>query len=176
MRLLKEEEEAKVLKKLENLLGDQIKDLLENKKLYFNNKKVLLVTDEQVKAVSQFSRDKIISVGVIIGKFTKNDNFRITISSLSTLQKYGLYKVWIKPSAEMNFLYGNNALKSHILRISENIPRNAGVFVYNQYDTPLGFGLMAVNNNSYNRARTGDIVVLTQADNGEYIRNEANIA
>lgn len=176
MRTLKSDEEVKVLAKLKLFIGDHVQELLENHKLYLNNQKILLITEEQLKAVGQIKRENIVSCGVIIGKFTKNNNFRITISSLHTLHRYAIHKVWIKLSAEMNYLYGNNALKSHVLKISENIPMNAGLFVYNQYDTPLGFGLMAVNNNSYSRARTGDIVVLNQSDNGEYVRSEANIA
>ncbi|CAG2100468.1 unnamed protein product [Medioppia subpectinata] len=101
---------------------------------------------------------------------------KITVTAFHPLHKFGLYKVWIKHSAEMNFLYGNNALRSHIHRISESIPMNAGVFVYDQNDIPLGFGLLAVNSISYSRARGGDIIVLRQADNGEYIRSESNLA
>ncbi|KAI4290934.1 60S ribosome subunit biogenesis protein NIP7 [Pancytospora philotis] len=176
MRTLTEEEEKKVMTKLQNFIGDAVKDLLEDSKLYFNNQKVLLLSEKMLKATSQIRRKEIICAGPIIGKFTKGANFRITITALHTLHKYALHKVWIKASAEMNFLYGNNALRSHVSKISESIPINAGVFVYNHQDVPLGFGLIALNNNSYQKARGGDIVVLSQADNGEYVRNETAVA
>lgn len=176
MRALSEQEEEKVVGKLRLFVGDATKDLLSDKRLHYNNQKILLITDGILKATSQLKRKEIISAGTIIGKFTKHDNFRITITALHALQEYALHRVWIKASAEMNFLYGNNALRSHVQKVSEDIPMNAGVFVYNHANTPLGFGILAVGPSSYAKARGGDIVVLQQADNGEYVRRELSIA
>jgi len=33
------------------------------------------------------------------------------------------YKVWVKPSAELSFLYGNHVLKAGLGRITENTPQ-----------------------------------------------------
>lgn len=176
MRKLKQEEEQKVLERLNYYIGDNTQEILSQYELMLNNQRVFLVKKDILKASSQIGRDSIVMCGVILGKITKTNNFRITITALHTLHKYALHKVWIKTSAEMNFLYGNNALKSHIHKISENIPLNAGIFVYDSHDIPLGFGVMSVNPTSYSRAHAGDAIVLTQADNGEYIRNEKNIA
>lgn len=175
MRVLKPEEEKKVMDKLQYYIGDNTKDLLSGYKLRLNNQRVFLATDELLRACSQLGRGQIVACGSILGKMTKSENFRVAVTAVHTLHRYANHKVWIKSSAEMNFLYGNNALKSHVHKVSENIPLNAGVFVYNAHDLPLGFGVMAVNPASYSRANGGDPVVLAQADNGEYIRNEKNI-
>lgn len=175
MRALTGEEEEKVMSKLRQFIGDATKDLLEDRQLCYNNQKVLLVSERMRKATSQIPRKQLVSCGEVVGKFTKGNSFRITIAALHVLHRYALHKVWIKASAEMNFLYGNNALKSHVQKVSEDIPINAGVFVYNHVNTPLGFGIIAVNPTSYSRARGGDPVVLLQADNGEYIRKEATV-
>lgn len=175
MRTLKSEEEKKVLDKLQIYIGDHHKDLLSDYELRLNNQRVYLIKKELLKAISQIGRDKIASCGITLGKVTKTENFRISVTAMYVLSQYALHKVWIKASAEMNYLYGNNALKSHIFKISENIPMNGAVFVYNQRDIPLGFGLVSVNPNSYTKARGGDSVILTQADTGEYIRNEKNL-
>lgn len=176
MRTLTEDEEKKVMNKLHIFIGDAKKDLLEGNVLYYNNQKVLLLSSQLLKATSQIKRKQIISAGPIIGKFTKGNNFRITITAMNILHKYALHKVWIKASAEMNFLYGNNALRSHIQKVSEDIPMNGGVFAYNHNGTPLGFGIIAVAPSSYAKARGGDVILLSQVDNGEYIRKETNIA
>lgn len=176
MRTLKPEEEQKVMDRLQYYIGDNTKDLLSIYELRLNNQRVFLANKEILKACSQLGRDQIIACGVTLGKITKSNNFRITITALHTLHKFALYRVWIKPSAEMNFLYGNNALKSHVHRISEAIPMNAGVFVLSQHQVPLGFGVMSVGPASYAKARGGDPIVLRQADNGEYIRSEASLA
>ena len=46
--------------------------------------------------------------------------------------------MWIKPGGEMSFLYGNNVLKAHLGRITENTPKYHGVVFYSMSDVPLG--------------------------------------
>ena len=47
------------------------------------------------------------------------------------------YKIWVKPSGEQSFLYGNHVLKSGLGRITENTPQYQGVIVYSMNDLPL---------------------------------------
>lgn len=52
-------------------------------------------------------------------------------------------RVWVKPNAEQQFLYGNNILKSGVGRMSEGCEARQGVVVYSMSDMPLGFGITA---------------------------------
>jgi len=86
------------------------------------------------------------------------------------------YKVWVKPSAEMSFLYGNDVPKSGIARMTEAIPQYAGVVVLSLTGTPLGFGR---SNHTTDRCKDLDpaaVAVLHQADVGEYLRMEDELA
>jgi len=60
------------------------------------------------------------------------------------------YKIWVKASAEQQFLYGNHILKSGIGRMTENIEKYQGVVIYSMNDLPLVnnvfFTLMRVSN------------------------------
>ena len=47
------------------------------------------------------------------------------------------YKIWLKPSAEQQFVYGNNILKSGLGRITESTPQYQGVIIYSMSDLPL---------------------------------------
>lgn len=49
---------------------------------------------------------------MVVGKF------RLHISCLDYLAQYAKYKVWVKPGAEMSFLYGNNITKAALARIT----------------------------------------------------------
>ena len=75
----------------------------------------------------------------------------------------------------MSYLYGNNVLKSSMARITEGTPVNAGVVVYSMSDVPLGFGVIARATEDCRRLDPHSIVVLHQADIGEYLRNENEI-
>ena len=50
---------------------------------------------------------------------------------------YFQYKIWLKPSAEQQYLYGHHVMKSGLGRITENTPQYQGVIVYNMADLPL---------------------------------------
>ena len=54
------------------------------------------------------------------------------------MPKLAVAQVWVKPAAEMQFLYGNHVLKSGLGRITEATPAYTGVVVYSMTDVPLG--------------------------------------
>ncbi|EOB11336.1 60S ribosome subunit biogenesis protein NIP7 [Nosema bombycis CQ1] len=176
MRDLRADEENKVMNKLKFFIGDNIKEIVnKDRNLYLHKRRVLLINKNVAKAVSPIGIKSLVFAGTIIGKFTKNDNFKLKISSLNLLSPFAIYKVWIKKSAEMNYLYGNNALKSHIHRITDSIPLNSGVFVYSQNDIPLGFGVTSHKPEAFQGLKGYNIVVIRQGDNGEYVRGEHKI-
>lgn len=45
--------------------------------------------------------------------------------------------MWLKTSAEQQFLYGHNVMKSGLGRISESVNRYQGVVLYSMNDLPL---------------------------------------
>ena len=77
------------------------------------------------------------------------------------------WQVWLKPVAEMSFLYGNNVLKSGLGRMTEHTPAHTGVVVYSMSDVPLGFGVAAKSTADCRRADPSTVVVFHQSDVGE---------
>ena len=86
--------------------------------------------------------------------------------------QYAKHKVWVKPAAEMSFLYGNHVPKAGLGRITENTPAYAGVVVLNMSNIPLGFGIAAHSTDECRGLEPTAHVVLHQADVGEYLREE----
>jgi 60S ribosome subunit biogenesis protein NIP7 len=124
-----------------------------------------------MKASTSISRDSLLHVGTCLGKFTKSGKFRLHITAIEYLAQYAKYKVWVKPSAEMSFLYGNNVTKNGLARITENTPQFAGVVVFSMAsDIPLGFGVAAQSTEHCQTLDPMGNVVLHQADIGEYLR------
>jgi 60S ribosome subunit biogenesis protein NIP7 len=146
------------------------------------------------ESVSNFavsvSRDKLLSLGTCIGKFTKTGKFRLHITALDIIAPHARYKVWVKPNGEMPFLYGGHVVKAHVGRWSEDCPEHQGVVVYSMNDTPLvsrpiwiglrtgqltlrqGFGVTARSTAEARRLDPTGIVVFRQGDVGEYLREE----
>ena len=88
---------------------------------------------------------------------------------------FPLDRVWVKPSAEMAFLYGNHVPKQGLGRITEGTPQYAGVVVCSMRDVPLGFGVAGFSTEQCHLLEPTATVVLHQADVGEYIRSEAEV-
>ncbi|KYQ50506.1 putative oxidoreductase yrbE [Trachymyrmex zeteki] len=83
-----------------------------------------------------------------------------------------IHKIWVKPSAEQQFLYGNNIMKSGLARITEGINQYQGVVVFSMNDLPLGFGVAAKNTADCKHADPVAIICFHEADIGDYIRSE----
>ncbi len=49
--------------------------------------------------------------------------FKLHITALPHIAQYAKNKVWVKPSSEMRFLYGNHVLKAGLGRITDNTPQ-----------------------------------------------------
>lgn len=46
-------------------------------------------------------RNNLLSVGTMIGKFTKTGKFRLNLTALDVIAPHARYKVWIKQNGEM---------------------------------------------------------------------------
>jgi len=180
MRPLTPEETRIFFEKLANYIGRSIKHLLDAKggKFCFrmHNDRVYYLRKDIVGFAKSVGRKNLMSAGVCFGKFQQRTrNFRLHVTALEYLSQYAQYKIWIKPKAEMSFIYGNHVLKAQVSRVTENAPQYHGVIVYNQQDIPLGFGSMAKSTTDSRKLDPTAIMVFNQADVGEYLRSESTL-
>ena len=134
--------------------------------------RVYYVSERLMRLSTNIGKDALLSLGTCLGKFTKSRKFHLKITALPILAQYAKYKVWLKPAAEMTYLYGNHVPKVGIARMTEAIPQYAGVLVLNLTDIPLGFGVAAHSTETATAVDATAAVVLHQADVGEYLREE----
>ena len=78
--------------------------------------RVFYCSERVMKAAIAFPRDDLVSLGVCFGKFTRSGKFHLKVTCLDLLAAHARHKVWVKPSAEMSFLYGNDIAKSGVAR------------------------------------------------------------
>ena len=148
MRPLTDEETVQLFSKLEKFIGTEgIAQLVDRKDIphvfRLHKSRIFYLSETQVKESSNFSRDKLISIGICVGKVTHSGKIRLTIHFLEVLAQFAKYKVWLKPSAEMSYLYGSHVTKVGISKVTEGIPQYAGVVVFSESMLPLGFGVAA---------------------------------
>ncbi|XP_009605219.1 uncharacterized protein LOC107808294 [Nicotiana tabacum] len=184
MRPLDEQETTQVFEKLHKFVGNNLKNIVENPShegpdntpgrycFRLQRNRVYYVSESLVKRATNIKRDNLIALGTQIGKFTKGGKFHLTVQCLGLLAGHAKHKVWLKPTSEMSFLYGNNVLKGGVGRITESISEHDGVVVFSMSDVPLGFGVAAKSTQDCRKMDPNGIVVLHQADIGEYLRME----
>ncbi|KAJ5313473.1 uncharacterized protein N7443_000357 [Penicillium atrosanguineum] len=196
MRQLTEEETKTLFSKLAHYTGRSLNSLVAptdgGPQMVFRlqGSRVYYMPLAIANLATSIPRDNLLSAGTQMGKFTKTGKFRLNLTCLDVVAPHARYKLWIKANGEMPFLYGGNVVKAHVGRWSEDCPEHSGVIVYNQDDTPLGFGgnislgrlnMRELTNGQIVSARatqeakkldpTG-IVLFRQADVGEYLREE----
>ncbi|KAF4120735.1 60S ribosome subunit biogenesis protein NIP7 [Geosmithia morbida] len=182
MRPLTEQETQTLFKKLADYTGPSLKNLIapldsspDSDRYVFRlsgQNRVYYVLLSIANIATSISRDKLLSLGVCIGKFTKTGKFRMHITALPVIAPHARHKIWIRPNGVMPFLYGSNIVKAHIGRFSEDCPEHQGVIVYSMEDVPLGFGVTARSTADSRRLDPTGIVCFRQADCGEYLRDE----
>lgn len=114
-------------------------------------------------------------MGVCFGKFTKSGKFTLHVTALDFIAQYARYKIWLKNTSEMSYLYGNHILKAHIGKMTEDIPEHQGVVVYSSADIPLGFAVTSKSSAACAKLDPTAIAAYHQTDIGEYLRDEENL-
>ncbi|KAF7383079.1 60S ribosome subunit biogenesis protein NIP7 [Vespula maculifrons] len=176
MKRLSEERTKLVFEKLKKYIGENIKNLIDRPDgtYCFREKKdrIYYVSEKILSLAHTVSPDHLVSLGTCLGKFTKSGKFKLHITALNYLAPYAQHKLWVKSSAEQQFLYGHHVLKSGLGRITENTGQYQGVIVFSMNDIPLGFGVMAKSTLECKNADPMATICFHQADIGEYIRSE----
>ena len=177
MRPLTEEELKTLFEKLAKYIGQGVKALIDRPDgrwcFRLHRDRVYYVSEQQVKHANALPRDQLASIGCMFGKFTKSKKFRLHVTCLDYVAQHAQYRVWLKPSAEQAFLYGNHVRKAGLGRITEDTPQYNGVVVLNMSDVPLGFGTAAKSTAEVRKLDPQGIVAFHQADVGEYLRDES---
>ncbi|PSN43948.1 60S ribosome subunit biogenesis protein NIP7 [Blattella germanica] len=176
MKRLDDAKTTLVFEKLSKYIGPNVKLLIDRPDGTYcfreRKERVYYVPEKLMQIGHTLPQQNLVNMGTCFGKFTKTGKFRLHITALNFLAPYAQYKMWLKPSAEQQFLYGHHVLKSGLGRITENTPKYQGIVVLSMSDMPLGFGLSAKTTAECKHADPMAVICFHQADIGEYIRAE----
>jgi 60S ribosome subunit biogenesis protein NIP7 len=179
MRPLSDEETRVFFEKLAKYIGKNVRQMLTAKNnqgeeyvFRLHKNKVYYLSSTMLKFAISIAFDRLLSVGICFGAFTKSGKFQLHVTCLDYLAQFAPYKVWVKPNSELSFLYGSHVLKNGLGRMTEDTPQYQGVVVMSMNNTPLGFGITARSTEECRALHPTDVVVFHQADVGEYLREE----
>ena len=180
MRPLNQNEAQLFFEKLAKFIGDNAKTLVERDggqwTFCVHNNRVYYMKKEVESYCPPFAHKLLLSAGICMGKFTKKGRFFLQVTALPVIAPLAQYKVWVKSSAEIGFLYGQHILKEGVENITEGTPRNAGVIIFNPNNLPIGIGVALQSSVQLRLAAPSIMAVANQGDLGEYLRAESQIA
>jgi 60S ribosome subunit biogenesis protein NIP7 len=137
--------------------------------------RVYYVSEQLMRMATNFKGHDLLALGTCFAKITHSGKIHLQCTCLDHLAKHALHKVWLKPTAENSFLYGNHVTKQGLGRITDAAPQHGGVVVLNLQDVPLGFGILAQPTSACKDLDPTASVVLHQSDVGEYLRLESTL-
>eukprot|EP01006_Ploeotia_vitrea_P012214 TRINITY_DN3244_c0_g1_i1.p1 TRINITY_DN3244_c0_g1~~TRINITY_DN3244_c0_g1_i1.p1 ORF type:complete len:181 (-),score=3.65 TRINITY_DN3244_c0_g1_i1:153-695(-) len=179
MRPLTEQEGKVLFEKLAKYIGANTSYLIDRPDepwvFRLHNQRVLYMTERIAKKAEAVGREQLMSAGIVFGRFTHSGKFKLEVTCLDFLAQYAQYKVWIKPSQEQSYTYGNHLTRAGLGRITEGCPRYQGVVVFNMADIPIGFGVTAHSTQGCRKVEANTIVLFHEADIGTYLRDEEHL-
>jgi 60S ribosome subunit biogenesis protein NIP7 len=179
MRPCTDEELRALLEKLMKFIGKNVELLLHKAEqphcFRVHKGRVYYVSEQLMRMATNFKGHDLLALGTCFAKITHSGKIHLQCTCLDHLAKHALHKVWLKPTAENSFLYGNHVTKQGLGRITDAAPQHGGVVVLNLQDVPLGFGILAQPTSACKDMDPTASVVLHQSDVGEYLRLESTL-
>ena len=179
MRPLTEDESRVFLEKLSRYVGRNAAALVSRSDaphaFRLHRDRVFYVREALLRLAENVPRDKLCALGTCLGKFTKSGKFRLHVTALDHISAHARCRLWLKPTAEMSYLYGNHVLKAHVARMTEDIGEHEGVVVMSTGDIPLGFAVSAKSAAMCVKLDPTAMFAFHQADIGEYLRDEQTL-
>ena len=179
MRPLTPEETQQLLDKLAKYIGPNTKHLVERSDeewvFRLHNARVWYMPKRLAKLASCVAKKNLMAIGVLFAKVTHHGHMRIQVTALEYIAQYAPFKVWVKPAQEQAFLYGGRITRAGLGRITEETPQYQGVAVFNMADIPIGFGVTAQGTLQCRKCEMNTVVLLHEADVGEYHRSESKL-
>ncbi|CAK9093482.1 unnamed protein product [Durusdinium trenchii] len=116
MRALTDDETRLVFEKLKKYIGQNLRQMVDRADGIFlfrlHKERVFYMSERLLKHAGHIPKKELLSAGVCIGKFTHSRKFRLQITALDYLARLAQYRVWLKPSGEQHFVYGNHVVKA----------------------------------------------------------------
>mmetsp|Transcript_4128 Transcript_4128/g.9851 ORF Transcript_4128/g.9851 Transcript_4128/m.9851 type:complete len:179 (+) Transcript_4128:1361-1897(+) len=176
MRVLLKEEIRLFLTKLVKYQGDEIVEFLRDNK-YSNctyrlqRGRIFYSSYPIIAKAGNFLKNKIGSIGVCIGRFSKTGKFFILIPGEVLMEKILKKKiVSLTLKGEKTFLYGSNLSKDMIHEISNNLKKGDGIVLKGMNGLIVGLGELLKSIIFVKVSRQKEMLIINHADIGSYIR------
>ena len=121
---------------------------------------------KELKDIKSFT--KPVMMGLYLGE-DKKDKFIPSLALLAILAKTSTEKAYVKDIGEIDFIYGKDLRKRHIVKFEGETKIGFLKLVMNKNEECLGYGKIVGEKNSEG------VIVKNVLDIGDYIRREKNL-
>ncbi len=185
-RLINEIEKKIIITTLSNI-SPKILPLLYNlEKLLFistyklhiedNSLTIHLISNDQHKIVDIINTSpRICSAGLYFG-FIKKGVFYLSLEGAEYIYKHDIFsefqQLQVNEKGEKSILYGNNILKSMIVRTPINLKERDFLLIFNKLNEIIAIAQSRVKNQNIQKLTQIEIVAMNLSDKGYYLRKK----
>lgn len=120
-------------------------------------------------------QNNIYLVGLYFG-FIKKGIFYLSLEGVEFLYKQGIFtdfkKISVNNKGEKSTLYGNNILKSMVLKIPSNLHVNDFLVIINEIDEIIAIARSRIDKMDYQYLKSESIIAMNLCDKGIYLRKK----
>jgi len=177
MRELKTEEARILLSKLVKFKGKKLVNFLKINFFSFlvfkiQKKRIFFSSLSLYSRIFNFSKKRIGSFGICVGRFSHSKKLKFLIPLLNMLLKYkGLFSAFLKTEGEKSFLFGKHVEKKNVSKLSKNVFKNDGIVLFNKNKIAIGFGEALKSIVFIPKLDLRRILFVNQGDTGLYVRS-----
>jgi ribosome biogenesis protein Nip4 len=137
---------------------------------------IYLISNDQLKIVDTINnKPRICSVGLYFG-FIKKGVFYLSLEGAEYLNKHDIFSEFqtlqVNEKAEKSILYGNNILKSMIIKIPINLKEREFLLIFNKLNEIIAIAQSRVKYQNIQILAQKEIVAMNLSDKGYYLRKK----
>jgi ribosome biogenesis protein Nip4 len=137
---------------------------------------IYLVSYDKGKILEEILKNKDVhSAGVYFG-FIKKGIFHLSLEGVEILRDHQMFpnshKITINEKGEKSVLYGNDIIKSLIIKISPDLKRNDLLAVLNQNKEIIAIAKAEIDYSSFENLKLNQKVARNLVDKGYYLRKK----
>lgn len=146
---------------------------LARQKQYLN---IYLISNEIFKIIDRVNEtDEVVFSGLYFG-FIKKSMFYLSLDGAEYLYHSGIFcefqQLHVNEDGEKSILYGNNILKSMMVKAPSNLKEKDFLLVFNELKEIIAIAQSQVNYKNLQKIKPKDVIAINLRDKGLYLRKD----
>ncbi len=138
--------------------------------------KIYLISNELSKIIDKLNENDNIVFGGLYFGFIKKGRFFLSLEGVEFLYKNNIFsdfkKLYVNGKGEKSILYGNDILKSMIIKSPSNLKKDDFLVIFNELKEIIALGRSLLGYENIQILKPNEIIAINLSDKGLYLRKK----